>query len=435
MSNIALKPTPVSRTKDFLTSQAAQKGYWSVFDQVIVSGSNFFTGLLLGRYLPQKEFGVFVVAWTTLMIMLSVQNALITTPMSVIGARRDTMDNPGYFGSLLIFQLIGSLGLCLGLWLIALSAPVFMVTLTEFRSIFTLLGLISIFFLGQEFFRRLLIVQLDIKRALVNDAATHISRIAALFILLQGGLLNSTTCLIVVGFSSLLGCATGYRTVRSWLRISRARIKTDFLESWRFGKWVIAEMLPQTLSVQGYTYLTAAYVGYAEAAALGAAQNVLNATNIILVAYSNIMLPAASRRYSERGAKSLHQFMIKTGFLSAVPVLGFYIITMFYSEEILHLAYHNKYSGYGALLVVCSLYFMVSFFNRILQVMLYAKKQPDIGFIAKSLSLLVMVLLSFPLIRSYGVYGAAIGTVISQLIILMGVGYFVFRNYEREENY
>lgn len=420
----------ISNGHTFLTGKMAQKGYLSAFDQAVVSGSNFFTVVILGRHVAPAEYGVFILAWTTMMVALSVQNAIVCTPMSVIGAQKKETESVSYWGSLLVVQLILGLGICLLILLGSLALQKVSAVSFPESSLLPLVAatiLSCFFFLGQEFFRRLHIAKLDLKETLINDLVTHSLRLGGLLLLLYTGSLSTVPSLVVICLSFIIGCFIGYCRLSNDIQVSSySRIRRDFLESWHFGKWIAAELVPYTMSVQGYIYLTALFIGTPATAALGASQSILNATNVLLLSFSNVMTPVAAKRYALGGNSALKAIMTKAVFLSAAPILGFYFFTMLFAEDILNFVYNRNYTGYGWLLIICSLYFIISYFNRMIQIMLYAKKKPDIGFVAKSLSLVVMVLTAYPLISWHGVFGAAAGTVISQVVIL--AGYLVYLN-------
>ena len=291
--------------------------------------------------------------------------------------------------------------------------------------------IVLFFFLGQEFFRRLHIAKLDLKNTLINDIVTHVSRLCGLLLLLYANRLSTVHSLFVISLSFVIGYFIGYYRLSSDINVtSYKKIRRDFLESWQFGKWVTAELVPYTMSVQGYIYLTAIFIGTKATAALGAAQSILNATNVLLLSFSNVLTPAAAKRYSAEGGKALTAFMAKAGIVSAVPILGFYSFTILFAEDILNFVYKRNYAGYGWLLIICSVYFIISYFNRMLQIMLYAKKKPDIGFFAKSLSFVTMAITAYPLISHYGVGGAAVGSVISQLVIFVGFFIYLAKKFE-----
>lgn len=117
--------------------------------------------------------------------------------------------------------------------------------------------------------------------------------------------------------------------------------------------------------------------------------------------------------------------MIKTAALAGIPVAGFYCLASLFPERILALLYKERYAGYGVLIVLCSVYFSISFVNRVLQVYLNAKRLPQAGFAAKTAALLLMLILAHPLLRYYGLYGASAGTIITQVIVLSGFVFFV----------
>jgi O-antigen/teichoic acid export membrane protein len=428
----------IKRGYSFFAGDMAKKGYIGITDQAVVSGGNFLTGVLLGRFVAPEEFGMFVVIWTTLMIVMSFQNALVCTPMSVIGAQKPEPEGSVYRGSMLIVQAVIGGGASLLIVFTGLILHGFSLVPATQGPLFPLMAATSFccfFLLGQEFFRRLLIIKLSLGETLLNDLITNTVRIGGLLYFYYMGTLDTVLCMVVIAVSSSIGSLLGYlRSYRS-ITIFTPAIRRNFLESFSFGKWVMAEMLPYMLSVQGYIYLTALIIGSRQTAALGASQNILNAANILILSFSNILTPVASMRYAEGGGNALFKLMVKAGILSAVPILGFYLFAMLFAQKILVLVYKQNYAGFGALLVICSLYYVFSYFNRFLQIMLYAMRKPDIGFYAKTVSLIVMVVCAYPLIRYYGVYGAAVGTVISQVVILGGFLFYLTGGKGIAENY
>jgi hypothetical protein len=61
------------------------KGLWAVTDQGLFALTNFGASILLARWLPQREFGAYAVAFSVLLLMGVVHTALLTEPMLVFG--------------------------------------------------------------------------------------------------------------------------------------------------------------------------------------------------------------------------------------------------------------------------------------------------------------------------------------------------------------
>ena len=77
---------------------------WGLADQVVVSGGNFLTTLLLARSLGVEEFGRFTLAWMVVLFAGHLQQALILAPMMSIGPKQEREAAPAYFGSLMVQQ-------------------------------------------------------------------------------------------------------------------------------------------------------------------------------------------------------------------------------------------------------------------------------------------------------------------------------------------
>ncbi len=94
---------------------------WVLFDQAMVSGSNFLTGIILARALGIAEFGRFTLAWMVVLFVQSIQHAAINAPMMTIGARQESANCPAYYGAVFVQQIAFAI-LSAGLSLIAVTA-------------------------------------------------------------------------------------------------------------------------------------------------------------------------------------------------------------------------------------------------------------------------------------------------------------------------
>lgn len=71
---------------------AASRRTQTLADQIVVSGSNFATGIILVRGLGLLEFGKFTIAYTILMLANSVQLSFISSGMITLGSLCHTTD-------------------------------------------------------------------------------------------------------------------------------------------------------------------------------------------------------------------------------------------------------------------------------------------------------------------------------------------------------
>ena len=65
------------------------KNIWAIGDQVLISGSNFVTMVLVARALGAEAFGLFTLVYSVLLLSNIVQSTLVTVPHNVLGSNRE----------------------------------------------------------------------------------------------------------------------------------------------------------------------------------------------------------------------------------------------------------------------------------------------------------------------------------------------------------
>ena len=91
---------------------------WALIDQVMVSGSNFLSGILLARYLGIEEFGRFSLAWLGLLFFLGLQNAAIIAPMMSLGPKQGMSERQMYYSTVMVQQTCFAAVLALFIWIV-----------------------------------------------------------------------------------------------------------------------------------------------------------------------------------------------------------------------------------------------------------------------------------------------------------------------------
>src|ERR1700691_5577230 len=86
--------------------QSMKRAKWALADQVIVSGFNFLSNILLARILGIQEFGRYVLAWTIVLFVQNLQYSALGSTMLSIGPKQDAEATPSYFGSMFVLQAI-----------------------------------------------------------------------------------------------------------------------------------------------------------------------------------------------------------------------------------------------------------------------------------------------------------------------------------------
>ena len=103
------------------------RGVMSLVDQGLISGANFFVGIILARHLASNQYGAYALAFEIFLFLAVVYGALVLEPLSVFGSSVYKDSNREYLGALirihaviaaLIFLVLGACA-----WIMHLISP------------------------------------------------------------------------------------------------------------------------------------------------------------------------------------------------------------------------------------------------------------------------------------------------------------------------
>jgi hypothetical protein len=83
-------------------------GMASIFDQAVVSATNFATMLIIARLCTKEDMGVYYLGWTLVLFIVAAQGNLISVPYTMYCLRREGQSLASYSGSTLVHQLLAS---------------------------------------------------------------------------------------------------------------------------------------------------------------------------------------------------------------------------------------------------------------------------------------------------------------------------------------
>jgi hypothetical protein len=207
-----------------LSERGLFQGLFSLADQGVASITNFVTGVILARACSKEEFGLYMLAFTLILLVTDMQTALIATPYMVYGPRLKGRAQALYSGSTLIHQMAFSIAA-----MIALGVGVL---LTHFGwgphgigpVLWVLLAVISLI-MFREFVRRMCFAQLRVGAALIFDVGIGIAQIGGLLLMAHFGLLSPSRAFLLIGLICGIGGAC-------WLWANRRSYSPRFQRSY-----------------------------------------------------------------------------------------------------------------------------------------------------------------------------------------------------------
>lgn len=406
----------------------------AIADQAIVSISNFATIYLLARAMPSGEFGFFVLAQTTVLLMTSLHNALLVEPQNVIGSRLDGVRYKTFLGTLTVAHLLWAMS-ALGLGLLVAGVAWAMGS-GRTASITLMVGLTIVPWLAQEFVRRALYVRSKVTAALINDLICYGLQLVAVIVLLStvgtGGPVTEQA-LAVLGLSSLIAAVVGTQQLRrafgssGWIAGAGERRQT-WAEVWALGKWLLGRNVVTWMGTNGHAWLVAALLGPGPLGVYRATIHLVNVINPLRQAAINYLPPRANRVYHSTGITSLSQWVVRISGMIGLALLPAAALFLIWPDWVMNIAYGDKLSGQGLgwVLAAAATAQMLTFFKFPMDVAVVAMGGVRQLFWVSAIPVLLLLTVGVALITRFGILGVAMSSLVIA-VTLLGATYAVYK--------
>jgi O-antigen/teichoic acid export membrane protein len=280
---------------NFAFRRSIGKPGWAILDQGLFALANFVLNVLLARWLSSNEYGMFTIAYTTLLLVATFHTALLTEPMLVFGSGKYSNQLSYYFGVVSLAHWLGtglftilSLGIGLFFWNVG--------RLFEAQTVWAL-ALSSPFILFLWLVRRACYVRMSPHLAGYAGMMYLLVIVISILLLFQSEMLTGPIALLVLGTASL--------TSGTWLVI-RLRIKLPPLEReglvadvgrdhWNYGRWSIMTGVLMWIPGQIIYFLLPIWVGLDQCAGLRALVNLIMPYVLVCTALGTILTPSLVR--------------------------------------------------------------------------------------------------------------------------------------------
>ncbi len=389
---------------------------WAIADQVIVSGCNFLTGILLARYLGLEEFGRFTLAWMAVLFFNGIQVAIITSPMMSVGPKKDAESAPCYYGAVFMQQLVWAASASIVLLVIMLLCEQFIPEWKYSSFSFPLMATLLAFQM-QDFLRRYFFVRKRAGYAFLNDAVSYIGQLVFLVALFRCVTLDAVAVLWVITGTSGLAVLLGWFQLGN-VRLSLRKVSLVSLEHWGFGKWMLASSLMQWVSTNFLLIMAAFILGPIAVGAIKAANNIVGVTHVFFQAMENFAPSQAARKYASKDIDGLKRYLWKLVKIGGVATGGVVLLIGVFSDFLITLIYGAEYTEYAYVLQWFSLYYFLGFFVFPVTIGLRVLEETKALFTSYLWVTVFSLVASYPLILWLEIHGVMIGLLIIKIVTI-----------------
>ncbi|PCJ94028.1 MAG: hypothetical protein COA50_12765 [Flavobacteriaceae bacterium] len=385
-------------------------------DQMVFSGNNFLTTLLMARILSPENFGVYASIILLIYLVISILTAIVMQPLQVTLSK--IANKAPYLAFSFWLQLI------LLVFLLLVIALVINLNLTFFE-FYNSLGngiiLLTFGFVMQDYFRKLFLASGKLKQALQVDALTAILHITILITALLYVEYELLDIIVYLGLAYVPAIALGIFFVKP--KIYKMPIwESHLLTHIHQSKWLVMTALVQWWSSNLFVVASGIFLGIKALGAFRLVQSVFGVFNLLLQTFENYVLPQAARllvNSHEQAKIYIRQIGIKSSILFGLVLLPIFI----FSKYIIVLIGGTAYAEYSFVVKGMSILYFIIFLGYPIRMairVLILNRNFLTGYIYS----LLFSLLSFSyLLKEWGLMGAIAGLIVSQLIVL---GYWQF---------
>lgn len=395
---------------NFAFPRSIGKAGWAVLDQGLFTFANFLFNVLLARWLSTNEYGMFTIAYTTLLLLATVHTALLTEPMLVFGSGKYSKRVSDYLGVVSLAHWLGTglftiLSLCIGLFFWSVKRP------AEAQTVWAL-ALSSPFILFLWLVRRACYVRRSPHLAGHAGIMYLLIMVLLMFLLYQSEGITVPIAYLVLGTASLVSGT--WLVIR--LRIKLLPLKREGLvndvgrDHWTYGRWSIMTGVLMWIPGQSIYFLLSIWVGLDQCAGLRALANLIMPYVLVCTALGTVLTPSLVRALGKPNFRIITvKYLL---FLVGGGVLNWLVIGLA-STTLIKWLYNGLYTEYAHLLWILGGLPVFAAIIGVFGAVLRSLQQPALIFWSYVISSIFALTIGIGLIAKWGITGAIFAMMIS----------------------
>jgi O-antigen/teichoic acid export membrane protein len=399
-----------------------------VLDQIILSGANFVVGFLMIRYTSDSNYGQFVLAQSTLVLLVSAQGAWLSGPLAIVAPRKTPDIKRSMVSSIRISQgrflrgtsiaalLVPGIGYLLRAWNISIALTITATILAGWTA------------LQREYLRNVLLIYSKPQTMLRADLF-YISVLLAgigltTYAHKPGAAAWAVATLALAAWAGALAAERALGRDPGW---TSADAGPFWAELRSIGLWSVVGAIIYWLFAQSYNYVLAARVGLTAVTNVNAARLVLMPVFVFTLGVNNLLLPMASNWLAEFGLQRLLQRLAILALAIAALDFVYFVPAWFVRGWLIHDLMHKTIIDQDRFLVLWGAVALIFLLREVLQAALYALEQVKSLVWLIGLSAIVSLSLTWFGINWWGTSAALIGQVAGECFNLLGLALVLAR--------
>lgn len=330
----------------------------AVADQAWLSLLNFAISLAFIWGASKSEYGYYLLLVAPLMLVQSIQNAIVNSPLATFLPAADERAKPALkrtAASLHIYLALAGAALGgLGLFAYANWTDLDIEAVLLIGFSLAIVGTIA-----REAQRSFAYVQGQGIRALAGDLVYGIALLAGIAWAIQGDQLTAGIVLLLTGLAGLLPLLAKLSAYQG-LQIHGGPMR----QFWSCGRWALPSVVVTWVNLSAYPYFAERALGLAAVADIGAARLFLMPAGLAITAWSNWYRPRISAWLAAGDTDTVRRLIHKS-LLVGWAGLAVLISSVMAAYVYIQPALGEQYAGLQPLVLMWGLFFILSFTRSI----------------------------------------------------------------------
>jgi O-antigen/teichoic acid export membrane protein len=427
-NKICASPTPLWLRMAGLLIQTGRKGIAVLFDQALVSGTSFITMIVVGRALGKVNLGLYVLAYSVLVICLEVQNSFIGSAYTISISSSDPSSRPRQTGSALLLSTVLSVLAATCIMLVGSMCSGWR-DIEVLRPLLWVLSFATGAVIIKEFARRACFAYFQIGSAICLDGIASAIQISGILVIAHFGLASVRSIYCIIGCASAGALALWMTTWRDRVTISCRGALESLRNSWSFGAWVLTGNLAFVLGQQIYPWILAWLMGRETTGSFAACLGVLALINPFVSAVGNYLGPLTAA-VSRRGSNELYGVVRKASLLVFGVVGAFTLAVSLGGNHLLRLLYGSAYAVDPHIIVVLAGSVLAGQSTLAIGYGFWAIGRPDINCKINAISATCAAVAGPFMVNMFGMRGAAYGLLAANTVVSI-IRIMIFQRFTR----
>lgn len=392
-------------------------------DQAIHSGTNFLTGVVIGRFLSVGDLGVFSLGMTVVTFALIFQDTLLATPYTYHFHHAPEGARPRLTAGALVQSALLAMAMAF-VFLVAGTAALLAGNET-LQPVFTALAGALPFLFIREFFRRMFFASFRMRRAMLLDGGVSALQFALLFAFLGLNVLSPATAYLALAGSAGGAAFACFVLLRREFDFRGLDIVADTRENLKYGRWLLAGSVCHIGSLYAFPWFLYLQQGEKGTGAFAACMSIVNLLNPLIIGFTNFFRPKLIQVQADQGVRAMNRLIVLSAGALLVPVLVLIGGLALFGGALVSFVYGGDFSGLGSSIFLVSLSLVPTFLNAPVQLGVLALNKPWINPAFHAAGFATTILAGFFLVDRFGLAGATGGYALTTFVgsTVLGVLY------------